>query len=184
MLTGARASVVTQSEWSQFDLVRGVWTKPSHHTKQKRIEYTPLSEPALAMLRRMRPKDATGLLFPDEEGKPRVSLRWHWIQVCKVTGLAVAQTFKGKRGTFTRYQPTIRIHDLRHSYASHLVSSGVSLHIVGKLLGHTQPQTTQRYAHVADEALRNATDSFGRIFTEASNKKPSRKKRLASATYA
>ena len=167
MLTGARASEVTQSEWPQFDLERGVWTKPSHHTKQKRIEYTPLSEPALAMLRRMRPKEATGLLFPDTDGKPRVTLRWHWVQVCKAAGLVETRVHKGKRGTITQYRPTVRIHDLRHSYASHLVSSGVSLHVVGKLLGHTQPQTTARYAHVADEALRDATNRFGDIFRTA-----------------
>ena len=54
----------------------------------------------------------------------------------------------------------IRIHDLRHTIASHLVSNGESLHIVGKLLGHTLPQTTARYAHLADRALRDAANKF------------------------
>jgi site-specific recombinase XerD len=66
----------------------------------------------------------------------------------------------------TKYRPTVRIHDLRHSYASHLVSNGVSLQIVGKLLGHTQASTTMRYAHLQNETLRAATNRFGDIYTE------------------
>jgi site-specific recombinase XerD len=54
-----------------------------------------------------------------------------------------------------------RRHDNRHTYASHLVSSGLSLEIVGCLLGHTNPSTTKRYAHVADDPLRAATERFG-----------------------
>ncbi len=54
-----------------------------------------------------------------------------------------------------------RRHDNRHTYASHLVSSGLSLEIVGRLLGHTSPETTQRYAHLADDPLRRATEMFG-----------------------
>ena len=55
----------------------------------------------------------------------------------------------------------VRLHDIRHTYASDLVNQGISLHIVGRLLGHTQPQTTARYAHLDDDALRKATNSFG-----------------------
>ena len=61
----------------------------------------------------------------------------------------------------------VRLHDLRHTYASSLVSRGVSLHIVGRLLGHTQPQTTARYAHLDDDALRKATDGFGAMVEAA-----------------
>jgi site-specific recombinase XerD len=54
-----------------------------------------------------------------------------------------------------------RRHDNRHTYASHLVSSGLSLEVVGRLLGHTHPSTTKRYAHLADDPLRAATGRFG-----------------------
>lgn len=56
-------------------------------------------------------------------------------------------------------QPTVRIHDLRHSFASILVSAGASLPLIGQLLGHTQVQTTQRYAHLFDEPMREAAEA-------------------------
>src|SRR5215204_5439659 len=60
--------------------------------------------------------------------------------------------------------PDYRRHDNRHTYASHLVSSGLSLEIVGRLLGHTSPSTTKRYAHLADDPLRVATERFASKF--------------------
>jgi integrase len=57
----------------------------------------------------------------------------------------------------------VRLHDLRHSYASILASAGVSLPIIGQLLGHTQVETTQRYGHLQDDALREATEPVGEI---------------------
>lgn len=70
-----------------------------------------------------------------------------------------------------KHKPTLRIHDLRHSFASHLVSRGASLQIVGKLIGHTQVATTQRYAHLADSALRDATNILGNVFATAAKPK-------------
>lgn len=170
LLTGAREMEVLKADWPQFSLQRGVWTKPSHHTKEKREEHIPLSGPALELLKRMQPKNPTGPLFPGANGGARVTIRRPWVQACKAAGLVETETLKGKRRTIIRYRPTVRIHDLRHSYASYLVSNGVSLHVVGKLLGHTQPQTTARYAHLQDEALREATNRFGEIFKTASEK--------------
>jgi integrase len=160
LLTGAREGEVLKADWSQFDLKRGIWTKPSHHTKQNKIEYVPLSGAAVVLLDGMKPKGLTGPLFPGANGDSRVTLRRPWVQACKAAGLAEAFEVKGKKRVLTRYRPTVRIHDLRHTYASHLVSAGTSLQIVGRLLGHTQPQTTARYAHVADDALRRATEAF------------------------
>jgi site-specific recombinase XerD len=60
---------------------------------------------------------------------------------------------------YQRHQPAtegLRRHDLRHSFASILASSGASLHVIGQMLGHSQPATTHRYAHLLDEPLRAA----------------------------
>ena len=169
LLTGSRAGEVLKATWEEFDLQRGVWTKPSHHTKQKKTEHVPLSAAAIDLLKSMRPVRAAGPLFPGRvvEGKKqrrtRVTLRRPWVQACKAAGLAEAYTIQGKRRKLTRYRPTVRIHDLRHSYASHLVSNGVGLQIVGKLMGHVEASTTMRYAHLQDEALRTATNQLATI---------------------
>jgi integrase len=120
-------------------------------------------------------KNGSPYLFPGRQQKlgaddrkaqtenARVTIRRPWVQVCKAAGLATAVEIQGKRRKLVRWKPRVRIHDLRHSFASHLVSKGESLHIVGKLLGHTQPQTTARYAHLADQALRDAANRFGKL---------------------
>jgi integrase len=175
MLTGSREGEVLKAEWEEFDLERGVWTKPSHHTKQKKDEHIPLSGPALKLLESMQTPSAAGPLFPGLRGEARTTLRRPWVQACKAAGLVEEIAVEGKRGTLTRYRPTLRVHDLRHNFASHLASNGVSLQVVGKLLGHTQASTTMRYAHLQDEALRSATNKFGRIFEQA----PKARKRRA-----
>ncbi len=162
ILTGAREGEVLGATWEQFDLKRGTWTKPSHHTKQKRTEHTPLSTPAVDILKRMAKANNGPHLFPGRMGDhARVTLHRPWIQVCKAAGLASEYRISGKRRELIRWKPSFHVHDLRHTSASHLVSKGESLHIVGNLLGHTQPQTTARY--LADAALRDAANRFGSI---------------------
>src|SRR6516162_99160 len=160
IITGAREGEVLSATWDQFDLKRGIWTKPRHHTKQKKIEHTPLSKTSLQLLERMQATRTSLPLFPGQKGA-RVTIRRPWRQVCKAARLATSEQVPGKRKKFlTIWKPAVRIHDLRHTFASHLVSSGESLHVVGKLLGHTQPQTTARYAHLADTAVRDAANRF------------------------
>lgn len=67
-------------------------------------------------------------------------------------------------------RPTVRLHDLRHTYASVLASAGMCLPIIGALLGHTQPGTTARYAHLFDDPLRAATERVGAIMTATEKK--------------
>lgn len=157
LFTGARKGEVLQADWKEFDMKRGTWTKPSHHTKNRKTEQVPLSDAALSLLLKMKPRES-GPLFPGADGDSRVTLQRPWRQICKAAGLAQAVEIRGKRRMLTRYKPKWRIHDLRHTFASHLVSSGVSLQLVGKLLGHTQPSTTDRYAHATEAALRNAAN--------------------------
>ena len=165
MFTGAREGEVLRATWDQFDLERGTWTVPSHHTKQKRTEHIPLNRAAVAVLKRMNESKRSPYLFPGENGDgPRVTLRRPWVQVLKRAGLVNVQEIQGKRRRVVkRYRPAVRLHDLRHTFASHLVSAGESLQIVGKLLGHTLASTTQRYAHVADHALRDASEIMAQV---------------------
>jgi integrase len=147
LLTGGRIGEVLASRWYDVDMERGVWIKPSHHTKQKRTEHVPLSAPALALLSRMRglADSSEQFLFPgNAPDRPLQGIKKFWRGITEKVGLK-----------------NYRLHDNRHTHASHLVSSGLSLEIVGRLLGHTSPMTTKRYAHLADDPLRAATERFG-----------------------
>lgn len=145
LLTGSRRNEVLHSTWEQFDLEKGTWTKPAHTTKQKRMEHLPLSSQTIILLKEIEEEKTTKHLFPGKiPGKPLRDIKKSWKTISTQAGLA-----------------DVRLHDLRHTHASHLVSSGLSLSIVGKLLGHTQVSTTQRYAHLADGPLRQATELFG-----------------------
>jgi integrase len=162
LFTGSREGEVLKANWDQFDLKTGEWTKPSHNTKQRKEERIPLNEKALAVLKRLGPKKK-GPLFPGAaSGSCRVTLRKPWIQICKAARLSEAVERPGKRRkSVIRYKPTVRLHDLRHTFATDLVNRGVSIYLVSKLIGHTNVATTQRYANPATEALRQATNQFG-----------------------
>jgi integrase len=169
-LTGSRPGEVLGAQWTAFDLKQGVWTKPNCATKQKKTEHVPLSPPALALLREMSAaKNGSPYLFPGharpgKERTSRTSLKLAWTAIAKAAGLAEEYKVRGKGRysvkEFSRWRPMFRLYDLRHTFASHLVSNGTSLYLVGKLLGHSRSQTTERYAHVDDAATRKATESF------------------------
>jgi integrase len=155
-----------------FDFENGAWTKPSSHTKQRRLHRVPLSGPALQLLSEMK-KEAIGpYVFPGTDGKPLTDIKRTWGSVCRKAGLAVQFEKKGRDGNVVKakdgrpvmvWQPTVRIHDIRHSFASILVSAGASLPLIGQMLGHTQVQTTQRYAHLFDDPLRKAAEAVGAV---------------------
>lgn len=147
MLTGARSGEVRNATWDQFDLNGGVWVKPSSHTKQKEDHRVPLSAPAMQLLADIYDEDKKpeDYVFPGKRpGKPLQELKGAWTKISKEAGIT-----------------DVRVHDLRHTYASILASSGFSLPMIGALLGHTQTQTTDRYSHLIDEPLREATERVG-----------------------
>lgn len=149
LLTGARRGEVLSATWDQFDLSEAVWIKPSAHTKQRKLHRVPISEGAVEVLRRARPLSNGEHVFPGRTGGALVELK-------KMFG-----TIRQEAGV-----EDFRIHDLRHSYASFLVSDGASLPIVGRLLGHTQAATTNRYSHLEDDALRQATNRLSRSISD------------------
>lgn len=148
LLTGARKGEVLSAEWNQFDFDKNTWTKPGATTKQKTDHAVPLSAPALALFSKI---EQTGpYVFPSRNDKPLGEIKHAWASIQKIADL-----------------PDVRLHDLRHTYASQLVSAGLSLPIIGALLGHTQTQTTARYAHLMDDPLREAAEQVGRAFSDS-----------------
>jgi integrase len=147
LLTGARKGEVLAARWADIDLESGTWTKPGATTKQKTEHSVPLSAPARQLLAcRQHEDDGSGFVFPGRSRGHRLNIKSSWARLCKAAKIS-----------------GLRIHDLRHSYASQLASAGVGLHVIGGLLGHTQPTTTHRYAHLFDDPLRAATEKVGAI---------------------
>ncbi len=195
MLTGARRGEVLGALWDMFDLEAGVWVKPSAHTKQRKEHRVPLSAPAVQLLSKIwaaaQAKASAGktplnpYVFPGHDGKPITDIKRTWLSVCCKAGLAqqVEQRIRDGKAVRTHkgeplmvWKATARIHDLRHTYASILASDGMSLPIIGALLGHTQPQTTARYAHLMDDPLRAATERVGAFVTASASKNANIKK--------
>ncbi len=150
MLTGARVGEVRQAQFEQFNLELGVWSKPAATTKQRKVHRVPISADVAAIVRQRAlvvPRGNPWLFPGDVPGQPVKEIRRFWMMVQREANL-----------------PDVRIHDLRHTFASLLVSGGASLEMIGKLLGHSQMQTTLRYAHLMDSPLRAGVDAVAGMF--------------------
>jgi len=150
MLTGARLGEVRQARFEQFNLEHLSWSKPPTMTKQRRVHRVPISDETASIVRQrhIQAPQGTPWLFPgDTPGQPVQEVRRFWAQIQKQCGLQ-----------------EVHIHDLRHTFASLLVSGGASLEMIGKLLGHSQMQTTLRYAHLMDSPLRAGVDAVASAF--------------------
>ena len=150
MLSGSRRTEILSLRWSEIDFERGIWTKAPDAVKQGREFRLPLSAPVLELLAELREAASpdTDFVFPGRLGGHRNAPYVAWKQVCEAADIS-----------------GVRLHDLRHSFASVLVSSGLSLEVIGDLLGHSRPQTTARYAHLHDHIRRQATDTAAAIIT-------------------
>lgn len=150
MLTGARRSEVLSMRWADVDLASGIWVKPPSKTKQRRVHRVPLSEEAVETLRRLRQAHGgSEFAFPSTGSAGHiVDIKRVWAKLCQLANI-----------------DECRLHDLRHSFASVIVSSGRSLELIGQLLGHSQTSTTRRYSHLYDAPLREAAELVSRTVT-------------------
>lgn len=149
ILTGARKREVLDARWSEFDLTQRVWRIAL--SKSGKARFVPLSDGVLTLLAQLRAEHASWpagqggseWAFPNPvTGKPYSSIYYTWDHARKLAGL-----------------PELRIHDLRHSFASFLINAGRSIYEVQKILGHTQIKTTQRYSHLSQETLLAAVNT-------------------------
>ena len=168
LLTGARLSEVLNAQWKDFDTVAKVWT--IEFNKSGKTRYVPLSDSAIQLIENMPRIEGCPYSFANPQTKePYTSIHYAWDTVRKRAGLA-----------------DLRIHDLRHSFASFLVNGGRSIYEVQKILGHTQIRTTQRYAHLSQETLleaastaMNSVPALASLPINASGARPTRPPRPA-----
>lgn len=143
ILTGCRKSEILTLQWSYVNFDTGYLELPTSKTGQKRV---PIGAPALELLASLpRIKDNPYVLPGEKKKKHLVGLPRVWQRIRKAAEL-----------------DDVRLHDLRHSFASVGAGAGMGLQVVGKLLGHRSPTTTARYAHIADDPAKAAADRISR----------------------
>jgi integrase len=153
MLTGCRPAEAQLATWDQFDAEPGFWKKPAATTKQRKEHKLAVGAAVIELIERRRRHRKSGdqYVFPGQKSGEPLKQLWHcWRFVQTHAGIGKA-----------------RIYDLRHSFASVGAGGGLSLPIIGRLLGHSQARTTQRYAHLADDPVREAAEKITRVITGA-----------------
>ena len=162
IFTGARLNEILSLRWDQVNFEEGQARLAVHKTSRTTGSKTlHLPTPAIEVLQGLPRVDGNPyVIVGHREGAPMVNIQKPWRRIRGMAGL-----------------DDVRIHDLRHCFASVGVSSGLSLPIVGKLLGHNQSQTTQRYAHLSPNPLKDASESVALLIhkdlTGRNKKKPS-----------
>ena len=152
-VSGARLREILHAEWSQVDFERGVVFLPDSKTGKKPVYLSAAAQAVLASLPRI--EGNPHIVAGAKEGAPRADLARPWNAVRRAAGLE-----------------GVRIHDLRHSFASFGAGASLGLPIIGKLLGHAQAATTLRYAHLDVDPLRRAVNAIGTTIAAALDGKP------------
>jgi integrase len=148
ILTGARMSEILHARWEHIDTERAIIFFPDSKTGRKPVY---LSAAALTILSELPRLKGNPHVFPSQKvGAPRVKLHSAWVPIRKAAGL-----------------DGVRIHDLRHSFASIGAGASLGLPIIGKLLGHSQPSTTARYAHLGASPMHAAVETIGQEIVAA-----------------
>ena len=151
MFTGARLGEILSLKWDYIDFDQGIARLPDSKTGFKVLQ---LPAPALAVLESL-PEMSEWVLPANSRTGHMVNLKTPWGNLLKFAQLT-----------------GWRLHDLRHSFASVMVNSGASLPIIGKILGHTQVNTTQRYAHLEQNPARKAAEDAAAKIEQALKAKP------------
>jgi integrase len=147
-LTGARRNEILTLQWEHVSEEHGCLMLPDSKTGRKAVR---LSPPSLAVLHDIpRLEGNPYVICGEKAGRHLVNIEQPWRRIRKLAQL-----------------DDVRLHDLRHSFASVAASGGQSLVVIGKMLGHSQPATTARYAHLADDPVKAASDAVGKHIAAA-----------------
>jgi integrase len=158
LTTGMRRGALLSLEWRDIDFREGFITLRGEVAKKRKTEQIPLNADARQILENVERHSTSPLVFCNTGGHKRVDIR------------NFLHRIREKAGLPEDFRP---LHGLRHTYASWLASSGkVDLYTLQKLLTHDSPQMTQRYSHLADEALRRAAGVASECFQQAVNAEP------------
>ena len=145
LLTGARRNEITHARWEHVDLEASTLFVPLSKSGKPRHVF--LNADAVDVLKSIPRLPSNPYVFPSPvTGRPCASVYFPWHRIRTKAGLA-----------------DVRLHDLRHSFASALVNDGKGLYAVQRLLGHTTGKATQRYAHLARETLADAAEAMGKV---------------------
>lgn len=151
VLTGARLSEIQKLKWDEVDLANGLILLKEHKSDRHGAKAIPLSQAASRILENIERVDENPYVFVGKREKQHITdLQRPWRRIRARAGLS-----------------DVRIHDLRHTFASMGISVGGSLPIIGGLLGHRTPQATAVYAHLAADPLRQTTEQVGTVIGNA-----------------